>query len=307
MNSSSSQNFSLSQKRYAIARLVKYIQLFLMFILLFVPIFGIYSEGKLEDTEIKASASVSAFQVLIGDTDSSASIFIDDSDSDSVFSTMSIDVVGEAFSDFPEEMIIFARVAMIVIAILVACLSAFTTRSNQFSKGSSKDRAQQEISNQMYVTRVYDTFPVFFELIEKFISIVLFINCFIFCSVGFFFAEENGIWRIDVIAPLIFGIITICLINGFVTHIICSKDINEIKANGQRFEEPYDCPTIASDIKAISGLFGLQTTSKSSSEQVNEAKIVEALQQYKTLLDSGVITQEEYQKKKDELLNKNNQ
>lgn len=100
--------------------------------------------------------------------------------------------------------------------------------------------------------------------------------------------------------------------NGGITHVVAAKDINEIKANGLRFEEAYEFPSIASDMQAMRRLFGASSKEKqaaaaTTSESVPQATIDEAtaidlLQKYKSLLDAGVISEQEYQEKKEELL-----
>ena len=109
-------------------------------------------------------------------------------------------------------------------------------------------------------------------------------------------------WSFQFILPIIITIILIVLINGGVLSIVCAKDHALIRSGGLRFEESYEFPTVASDMKAIGLVFRGKFDNSTGSE---EAKI-EALQKYKALLDQGIITEQEYSKKKDDLLNQKN-
>ena len=109
-------------------------------------------------------------------------------------------------------------------------------------------------------------------------------------------------WSFDILSPIFVVIIMILLVNGAIIHIVCAKDIAAIRTTGLRFEESYELPTISSDIKVIGSLFNKDFSKAPNSE---DSKI-EALQKYKALFDQGIITEEEFTKKKDEILNQQN-
>lgn len=155
----------------------------------------------------------------------------------------------------------------------------------------------------MYIARVYDTFPKLFEFLEKFLIGTMFTAYSFFCimaiieTTGTLSADEFD-WTFHFVYPILISVLLIFFSNSGITSIVCSKDYRAIRSEGARFDESYEFPTIASDIQAISSLFHGNQSQTVASE---DAKI-EALQKYKALLDQGVITKQEYEAKKAELL-----
>ena len=104
------------------------------------------------------------------------------------------------------------------------------------------------------------------------------------------------------ILPIIALILPILMINGVITHIFASKDINEIKINGARFDGAPECPTVTSDLTAIASLFNIRISQKKSAIETTVDSSIDTLKKYKELADAGIITEEEYQQKKKEIL-----
>lgn len=318
---------ALSQKRYAIARCIKYVQLLLMILILFLPTLHFTSESK--ELRMEVSSSVSVFQYLIGDTATEIQIKetgktgTENSFIGALLQNISVDVPRELFAD-NESLFVGFRIAPILVGLIIGLVCAFSSRtlSNttnaltstramirqiQNAQQTTQNPAQTHLNNQMYITRVYNTLPRFFDFLEKFLFGTIFVTYFMFCTIAV--AQMVGAidtvdfeWTFHLVYPIIALIILIFFVNGGVIHIVCSKDFYIIRSTGARLEDCYEHPTIFSDIKAISSLFQPNQTKSFISE---EAKI-EVLQKYKSLLDQGVITKEEYEAKKAELLNQKN-
>lgn len=314
----------LSQKRYAVARFTKYVQLLLIILILFLPTLHFTSESK--ELQMEVSSSVSVFQYIIGDTETQVQIketgktSAENSLIGVLLQNISVDVPRELFAD-NESLFVGFRVGPILVGLIIGLVSAFSSgtlsnttnaltstrtmiRQIQNAQQTTQNPAQTHLSNQMYITRVYNTLPKFFNFLEKFLFGTIFVTYFMFCTIAV--AQMVGAidtvdfeWTFHLVYPIIVLIILIFLVNGGVIHIVCSKDFYIIRSTGARLEEYYEHPTIFSDIKTISSLFQPNQTKSLVSE---EAKI-EALQKYKSLLDQGVITEEEYATKKAELLN----
>ena len=136
MNTSTQSPTPLSKKRYAIARIIKYIQLLIIVALLFVPIFQITSYDP--DYKLTTKASISTFDFLIGDTSSSVKISGSgnkDADSflNSLASASSVDVVYEVLSISDEGFLIALRISSIVIGLFAATITLLTGRTNNKS------------------------------------------------------------------------------------------------------------------------------------------------------------------------------
>ena len=315
-------NTGLSQKRYAIARLIKYIQFILIVLIFFLPTLHFTSDSKELDMEI--ASSISVFQYLTGDTATEIQIKgnqnkdLENSLLGTLLQNISVDVPRELFID--ETFFVGMRVGVLLVGLIIGLVSTFSTgtfsnttnaltstkamiRQIQNANQTSETPLQTHLNNQMYITRVYNSFPKFFEFLEKCLFGTIFTTYFIFCTL--IIAQTTGAidtvdfdWTFHFVYPIIVLILLIFFINGGIIHIVCSKDIYAIRSEGARFDESYEFPTIASDIQAISSLFHGNRSQTVASE---DAKI-EALQKYKALLDQGVITKQEYEAKKAELL-----
>ena len=127
--------------------------------------------------------------------------------------------------------------------------------------------------------------------------------------------------------PILIAVIymvLVLIISSILISKLCKNDIENIKSNNTRFEEKYENPTISSDIAAILSVFSIEYKTHNKQDQsvhntapqsnikeadakkdlnfTNEENSIEILKKYKQLLDDGLITEEEYQKKKQELL-----
>lgn len=331
---------ALSQKRYALARCMKYVQLILLIIIVFLPIFRFTSESKL--LRVKASSNISVFQYLIGDTETEVKIKgTGKTNSDgyllgTLLQNASVDVPRELFAN-NEELFLGFRIAPLIVGLIMGVFSAFGTGA--FSKNSitlitmqkmlSKVQSdtetqkimQEQIENQTYIARVYYKLPKFFEFLEKFLFATTLGTCLVFCAVAISAQDGSSLdWTFHPIYAIISVILVVCLINNIIIYIVCSKDINLIRSGTERFEEAPEAPTINSDLRAIVSLFNgkpaeytqvhrtviqpIQTSSSHARSTILEDDKIEILKKYKNLLDMGVITEEEFTAKKAELLNR---
>lgn len=269
MENEKNQAQELSIQRYAIARLFLYITLLVCIVLFFIPMFPLSPYAK-----------ISAFQFYTAD-----------------FSWVAI------AGDFYSQWITICRIAGIMLGFLIALTSFLTGKSNvKRHKKAFNTAGEQALSNQMYITYVYRTLPREINALQTFLFMM-----FEMASVGSiiftFNPDDPSSYMLSflVILPLIIGGI---LVRNPIASLVCAKDIRLINEESVRFNnEKFASPTITSDFHAIGMLFG---ASENSSSTQNVTDVTEALREYKKLLDDGIITEEEFQAKKAELLNTSN-
>ena len=291
MEKAKEEQVVLSKKRYRIARLIKYIQLLLLVVLLFLPTLQFQlSERLFSDTQVKSRFSV--FQFLIGDTETNIEI-LRESDSEEVLASVKVDVAAKIFGD--ETASLIGRfVIMIGVGISWGVLSMFVTDSI-FIFGKKNNPKSQVKLDREYIAFEYELLPRAFSFLEKFIMGVIFATHMLFLP---FALIPKYTWRCNIFWPALVIVLIIFMNECILTKIICAKDIRAIKQYGARFDETYERPTIASDMREIGALFaGKRTTA-----ETKEPDAIEMLQRYKSLLDSGVITEEEFAEKKKTLL-----
>ena len=313
----------LSKKRYGISRIIKYLQLILIVVLMFVPFLQIVDYD--ESTQLKATASISPIQFITGNTESELKISSKSNSEagdffESMLSSMTkkVNVVHELVGNLDDNFLTALQIAPIFIALFVAFINMISLSSKRAP----------------YITTVFDSLPKPIEFIEKACFGIILSSSFMFFilhSINKSLASAPNVgssnvssWKINLFLMIFICVTCIALINGLITHLICKKDIKNIKTNHARFEEIYDKPTFSSDISAILGIFSAeyqpsQNTPKKASHIsysndykeaespktinfTNEENSIEILKKYKQLLDDGLITEEEYQKKKQELL-----
>lgn len=319
MNPSANQTTTLSKKRYAVARIVKYLQVILIIALIFIPILKITSVEETKTSVLSAEASISVYQFLTDQADATAKISYGNNSEANEFLNdlmkVEVNVTEEAFNGLPdaENIYSFVKVGILVFAFSVGFLSLLGSR------------AAYADPHKTYIYGVYDSLPKFFAFFETTGTILLTTTVIAFNAIGYVnaFSNDNIEWKVDFIPSVVAVVVVLLLINGAITHIICAKDIREIRTNNQKFNEPYEIASFANDLKAIGELFGANVSyntsgqyqstpnstiseNKITEQEISEDKIIELLQKYKLLFDSGVITKEEYQQKKDEILNTKN-
>lgn len=324
MEPKNQENAVLSQKRYAIARCIKYVQLLLIVLIFFLPTLQFTDKSK--ELKMEVSSSFSVFQYLIGDTATEIQIKgngnknSENSLLGALLQNVSVDVPRELFAN-DEELFFGFRIGPVLVGLIVGFVcafasgslnnttNAFTTtkaliRQIQSAQNSKSTPIQTHLNNQMYITRVYHTFPKLFEFLEKFLFGTILTTYFLFCTIVI--AQKTGAissinfdWNFHIVYPIILTILMIFFINGGITSVVCSKDFQAIRSEGIRFDNDWEHPTIASDIKAIASLF----QSKQALPSLSEDAKIEILQKYKSLLDAGIISEQEYEAKKAELLN----
>lgn len=209
MNTSNTSSCALSPKRYAIARIVKYLQLLIVVLFLFVPILQITSTDFLNETTVTEKASISVIQFLTNNAESDITLSYSGSMKDSSFLSemlkLRIDVLKEMFGSLPDGMLATFQIGTILIGLLIASLSLLTSRSNAKSMlQNSSNSMQLQISNGMYITKVYDTLPKALEFIEKTIFGILFGSCLFFNILGIAIAKiDSTSWSVNIIPSLI--------------------------------------------------------------------------------------------------------
>ena len=297
----------LSQKSYSIIRLLKYIAFVCLIAMMFLPIIRIESVD--EQMDMKATASISPFQLLIGDTVTEAKIDAGDEELDGFLNGLigsearKVDVVKEAFNfsgddDFAETLVKIVRISLIAFGVLMGLLSIGS--SNTLAKRLTMvptNANEVIIQDHAYITQVFTGFPKIFEVIETFVVLnigfsLMFIGMF---NVAVSMVSELEMeWRIDIWWTVIAFVISVLLKNATITKIIFSKERKKIELYSARYDAPY-AHTLSSDFLAISSIWNTQKPTEKTEES--------ELYKYKKLLDDGIITQEEYEQKKKEILN----
>ena len=295
------EQISLSKKRYAIARVINYIQLLIFILILFLPTVSFTSHS--EKYSIGATSSISVFQFLIGDTATPLHIDGGSSFLESLAGNISVDVPREMLG---AELLGGFRVAVLVMGLFVGLISSLSNKMNSKILARNEGNSMRaNLADHMYVTQVYTSLPKILSFFQNFIFAVTLGTYMFFFSGKIAMSKMDPPktdWSFDILSPIFVVIIMILLVNGAIIHIVCAKDIAAIRTTGLRFEESYELPTISSDIKVIGSLFNKDFSKAPNSE---DSKI-EALQKYKALFDQGIITEEEFTKKKDEILNQQN-
>lgn len=299
----------LSQKSYAMIRLFRYITFALIIIMLFLPIIRIQTTD--DRLGLKATASVSPFQVLIGDTYVEAKIELENGDKESNemlngligSNVIKVNVIHELFdfnggTNLRDSVITVLKIGSIVGGAIIALISMVA--SNSLSKrlaDAPTDQNEITIQNDTYILHVFTGLPKIFELIETFILVNTIFPLMIlglFNVVGVMTLEIDMAWQMDIVWTVIMFIIPLLLKKAIITKIIFTKERKTIQLYNARYNAPHT-HTFSSDMNAIAGIFGAQKPTESTEES--------ELYKYKKLLDDGIITQEEYEQKKKELLN----
>lgn len=291
---------TLSQKRYAIARITTYLSLIIIIVVLFLPIIEIYAE----EDGMRASASISMWELITDNTEKELNIKIDDDSESSelltsIFKPHTVNVAEEMMSS---RVYRYVKIMIIGTCILEAVLVIPTniSKSKKIIK-EGKTPAELQFQNQLYITRVYHTLPTPFEIIRTFISIlnITILSYALIMSFVIPISDLSVNFQINHVPLIITFILSIVLNNGLLATIICASDIGNIKDNNARFDEPYENPTIVSDYLAIAALF----TNKQPVNKIPTNDSTDELYKYKKLLDDGIITEEEFQAKKVEIIN----
>lgn len=304
----SKETATLSKKRYAIARCIVYIQLLVFILVLFLPTINFSSHS--EEFGMEAKAGISVFQFLTGNT--ATQIHINGTKSTEGDSTLlgsllenySVDLPKELFG---EELLMGFRLGALFIGLIVGLVSSLANRANSKTLVRDEKRSTRaHLADQMYITNVYLGLPKILNFIQTFIFGATFFTYFILFVITQ--ASNSSYpgrfeWDFNAAYPIFVLILMIALINGVIVYIVCAKDISAIRTGGLRFEESYEFPTISSDIKVISSLLAKDTSSAMNTEQTK----IETLERYKTLLDQGILTEEEFNHKKNEILNEKNE
>ena len=317
---------ALSQKRYAIARCIKYAQLFLIILIFFLP--TVRFTYKAETSRLEASSGFSVFQFIIGETETKIHLKADGRkiSKDSLEGSLIGNLLETQIVDIPYDLFRgqkWAIWAFQILAIIDGLITGFRATANtgslsfaktyhhrpQKSSENAKNNNSKEkinlnfiICDQTYITHVYNSLPKGLEFLEKFLMGTIFATYITFGMAMLLpdtFNSSSG-WTLQPIYPIIILILFFTFMRNGIIGAVCSKDIRLIRSTRARFQEDYHCPTIASDIKTISTLFQSFSTAEFASENAR----IQMLQKYKTLFDQGVITKEEYEAKKAELLNR---
>ncbi len=235
--------YTLSETRYGITRVVKYLQLLLLIALLFVPIFQVSTITYISyDVAAIDRASISVVQFIAN----TASI------------NYHGNVVEAVFEELPQGMLLFFRFGCVLIGLFVAFINHL---SSNYTPRNSNLNAQNELyvklERRRYITKVYNTLPPFFEFIEKMLFGTILGAYLLFNMVGYALMQGGMTnWTIHLLPSLIVLIVLILLANGMIINIIAAKDMRAIRDQGLRFDEPYEKHTLLSDIQAVLGLIG---------------------------------------------------
>lgn len=299
----------LSPKIYSTVRLLRYIAFVCMIIIFFMPIIRIQTVD--EKIGMKATAGISPFQLLMGDTVTEAKVeFIDgDKESNEMLNSLmgsearEVDVLHQLIKFIDDDatieiMVKMLRIFGVVFGVIagVASIGAASMASKRLTLQPTNEN-EVLIYNNIYISRVFAGLPKLFEVIENiiFMNILLpMIFLGMFNISALIMNEGNVEWQINIWVSVLVIVVAGLLKNASITKIIFTQERNKIQLYSARYNAPYT-PTLSSDLSAISSIFGVWKPSENTEES--------ELYKYKKLLDDGIITQEEYDQKKKELLN----
>lgn len=318
----------LSLKNYGLARLFSYLTLVCMIVMLFIPIIRI--ETVSEDDGIKAVVSISPYQFIMGATDKKADIVFLDEEDESTFmeelireSLGTVEVIGalcpvlkDSFKE--EEYIQVFRIVTLVLSVLIAWITvgAISVTRGQLNQPPANEGALR-LNNSIYITQTYCSLPKILEFLKTFLSMLILIPIYALGGFNIFslIAEGESEWNMNLGLTIASIVILFVLENAIISKIVFAKDCMKIKSSSARYAAPL-IPTFSSDIKAIQGVFSPTAPSfdapssvtvtvddTAPSVSVPSGDQEDHLYKYKKLLDDGLITQEDYEKKKNEILN----
>ena len=317
----------LPLKNYGLARLFSYITLVCFIIMFFLPIIRIESE----DDGIKAIASISPYQLIMGDIYTIPKIvFLDKEDESELLEALiresigSVEMIDSMFPGlrkaYPDgEYISLIRWIMLGLGIFIGFISALSMSAIQkrFGRTSKNNSAgSMSMDNLTYITLTYCQLPTVLEFLKGFLFCVMMIPVVVleFASFSYSLTKNESEWGINLVFTIAMAVILIGLNNGIVSKLILGKDCKKIKFEGARYGAPI-ISTFSSDMKAIKCIFSSSqpffddpVTVRTFAEDAQaHASVVavdceDALYKYKKLLDDGLITQEDYEKKKNEIL-----
>lgn len=297
----------LSVKRYGIARLIRYISFIVIVLMFFMPILSITDTETVFGTKVTARASISPFQFIIGNTVTTPKISVSgNSNAQELLNSFSsyIDVLDEIDPSNNDEMLMFFRLAPLIIGIVTFFAEIFSIRmtNNMLYQESKKSQQNYILINRFYIKNAIASLPKILSALESmFFGMILSSGLFFGCIAYVGHNNNKTDFSLDIVRLLIFIVIYFILTSGAVCKIICSKDIKLIERENLRYENIDDKATISSDLQAIKGIFGVNNTVSANAEAT--AGNIDDLYKYKKLLDDGIISEEEFQEKKNELLN----
>ncbi|MBE6601729.1 MAG: hypothetical protein E7637_04390 [Ruminococcaceae bacterium] len=267
----------LSPKKYAIARLVAYIKLVVSIIILFIP--SLIERLKLGDV-VLFSHSVSPFLEIL-----------------------------DIFKDFKRPIVFF------VLSFTIIRLSLCFGRMS--AKKQSENKFTQEGKNMEYARFLYSELPLFFSLIHSVVwsailggTVLFTYDAYIECEKNFevFFNYVNVI-------PIVVIIVSYLIVFSIVSRIWQNDYL--VVSKGERLKNNF-LPSFETDLQAIGYLFGGEEldffqfkNAKGAKQEKKElgkkekeqpTDDLDMLYRYKKLLDDGIITEEEYQEKKKEIM-----
>ena len=271
-------DYVLSPKKYAIARLMLYIKLVASIIILFIP--ALIERVKLGDV-VLFSHSVSPFLEIL-----------------------------DVFKDFKRPIVFF------VLSFTIIRLSLCFGRMS--AKRQSENKFTQEGKNMEYARFLYSELPLFFSLIHSIVwsailggTVLFTYDAYIECEKNFkvFFNYVNVI-------PIVVIIVSYLIVFSIVSRIW--QNDYAVVLKGERLKNNF-LPSFETDLQAIGYLFGGEEpdffqlenakVSKQAKEKLGKKEKeqptddLDMLYRYKKLFDDGIITEEEYQEKKKEIMN----
>ncbi len=293
MKKANQYEYVISKKRDAMARTLLYIFLIIIVTSVFLPIISVSSTKYIYDAEVTSVASISPFQFLIGNTEVDIKVKVSDNDLASGFFSEiagTIDVAKEIFGADESS----GRIALIT---LMAFISIFSLLSSILLPEIKKSpryierRMAMNLSNKSVmfenIENLYFYLPKLLLLIQL-SSLAILVYPFVMMVLN----KTSDVKFIPYI--IVLTVILACFVAMLVLSLKDKKNCTENKD----CIELYINPSIISDLRLISSLF-LPTKANTST---SEYQTIDALKKYKELLDSGIITEEEFNAKKQELL-----
>lgn len=322
----------ISSTKRTLTPITSYIGIILLIALLFLPIFGLVETEEIDGEKIYISAACSPFQMLINKTEVKTHVYggTEEENEFLEFFTGSTDVIEDSLlSDDIARLLVLGitYVFCLYTAILYIALSKkpksslFIKNPKEYQK-KSLTYENKKIAAELFGTKITGkiAFPLVFIVLAPIIAYGI---PFVIPKIDFTSSmitidsiRPNIDWIRLVLALLIFWIAAILACGGIsekessaiVKHNLIYDPTQQVlrprtpqemdalyrAALGDYYDDaniPHlDTNTVADAIP--------NNTSNSSSEQEN----IQLLKSYKELLDSGVISQEEFEEKKNELL-----
>lgn len=295
-------NSVLQKKSYAVNRIVRYITLLYVVCLFFLPLISISEEKE----GLIATVNVSPFQLLTDTAIENVSIRATDGSDVNGFlgaiaEKITVNVVDEVFG-FSGMVYIVYRVCIVLlcgVGALFVCTDDKRTEKMYIQAQQSTASDDQRLKSSIYLS-IYSALPHPFDGIKFFFSALVYVTVFSFYFILVLIGGEVGSNYTANYLPVIIAVIINWSLS-FIAGRFCAKDMKAIRDDvlaGKVFDKPYVRPTLTSDMMTIKCLFVGSETPKEK-----QADITEELYQYKKLLDDGIITEEEFQAKKEDILN----